>query len=100
MTALETRLPEIANACKASGVKRLELFGSCARDEDGPNSDIDFLVEFVDPMRAGLLDRYLALHDALQLIFGCPVDLLECSAVQNRILQQRIAADRKLVYAA
>lgn len=100
MIALETKLPEISAACKVNDVKRLELFGSCARKDNKPDSDIDFLVEFVDPMRPGVFDRYLALHAALQSIFGCPVDLLECSAIHNRILRQRIAADRKLVYAA
>ncbi len=100
MVALERKLPEISAACKANGVKRLELFGSYARDENKPDSDIDFVVEFVDPLKAGIFDRYLALHDALRTIFDCPVDLIECSAIQNRVLQRRIATDRKLVYAA
>ena len=34
------------NNLEALGVKTLELFGSVARDEDSPESDIDFLVEF------------------------------------------------------
>ena len=99
MIALESKLPVISAACEANDVKRLDLFGSYARDENKPDSDIDFLVEFVDPMRAGVFDRYLALHAALQSIFSCPVDLIECSAIQNRVLLQRIEADRKLVYA-
>jgi len=97
---LESKLSEIAAACEASDVKRLELFGSHAREDNQPGSDVDLLVEFIDPLRAGVFDRYLALHDALQEIFGCKVDLIECSAVQNSVLQQRIAADRKLLYAA
>ncbi len=100
MVALEKKLPEISAACEANGVKRLELFGSVAREENNSGSDIDFLVEFIDPLRAGVFDRYLALHDTLQTLFGCRVDLIECSAIQNRVLRQRIASDRKLVYAA
>ena len=100
MIVLETKLSEIAAACEANDVKRLELFGSRARDDYLSDSDVDLLVEFVDPLRAGVFDRYLALHDALQAIFGCKVDLIECSAVQNPVLQQRIAAGRKLLYAA
>ena len=100
MVAIEKKMPAIRTACQASGVKRLELFGSCARGESQPDSDIDFLVEFVEPLRAGVFDRYLALHEALQNIFGCPVDLVESSALQNRVLKRRIDADRKLVYAA
>ena len=97
MVAIEKKLPEIRTACQASGVKRLELFGSCARGDSQQDSDMDFLVEFVDPLRAGVFDRYLALHDALQTIFDCPVDLVESSAIQNRVLKRGIEADRKLV---
>jgi len=100
MMTLETKLPEISVACEANDVKRLELFGSYARAEERPDSDIDFLVEFADPMLAGVSDRYLALHTALQSIFGCRVDLIECSTIQNRVLRKRIEEDRRLVYAA
>jgi len=100
MVALKTKMSAINDACEASGVKRLDLFGSCARGENGFESDVDFLVEFVDPLQAGLLDRYLALHGALQSILGCQVDLVECSAIENRALQKRIEEDKRLVYAA
>jgi len=91
---------EIAAACRASDVKQLDLFGSAARGDATAISDADFLVEFNDPRRAGLLDRFLSLHDALESIIGCPVDLVELSSVQNPILRERIDQDRKLVYAA
>ncbi len=100
MIAIETKLEEIAAVCEENGVKRLELFGSYARGEGSSDSDVDFVVEFADPLRAGVFDRYLALHSSLQAIFGCHVDLLERSAIENPILVARIAADRKLVYAA
>ncbi len=38
------------------GVKSLELFGSVARDEARPDSDVDFLVEFDRP--GGLLSTF------------------------------------------
>lgn len=91
---------EIAAACRASDVKRLELFGSRSRADATLKSDCDFLVEFNDPLRAGLLDRFLALRNALQTIVGCRVDLVEISAVESPILQRRINESRKLVYAA
>lgn len=100
MTALDTKRPEIAAACRANDVKRLDLFGSRARTDFATSSDIDFLVEFKDPLRAGVFDRYLALRDALQRILGCEVDLVERSAIENPILRKRIEADRTLVYAA
>ena len=91
---------EIAAACRANDVKRLELFGSRSRDDASASSDADFIVEFNDPLRAGLLDRYLALRDALEKIVGFPVDLIESSAVESPVLRQRIDESRKLVYAA
>ena len=49
------RIDEIKNAvlpgCREFGVRRLDAFGSVARDEATPSSDIDLLVEFDDPDR-------------------------------------------------
>lgn len=90
----------IAVACQSNDVKRLDLFGSYSRADHTSESDMDFLVQFNDPMRAGLLDRFLALHQELEQITGCRVDLLECSSIENPILRKRIEKDRILVYAA
>jgi predicted nucleotidyltransferase len=37
------------------GVRSLSLFGSAARDEDGPSGDVDLLVEFARPERRALV---------------------------------------------
>jgi uncharacterized protein len=97
---LADKYPEIAAACQANDVKRLDLFGSRARNDFTTSSDADLLVEFNDPRRAGVFDRFLALRDALEQILGCKVDLVECSSIQNPILRRRIERDRKTVYAA
>lgn len=54
------------------GVKHLILFGSVARDEAQPDSDVDLLVEFDRPV--GLL-VFADLHNYLEEILGCSVDL-------------------------
>jgi predicted nucleotidyltransferase len=97
---LMSRTSEIADACRENDVKRLELFGSRARTDATSDSDADFLVEFNDPLRPGLLDRFLALRDRLQQIVGCRVDLIEISAIENPILRKHIDDSRKLIYAA
>lgn len=97
---LAGNLADVARACQASDVKQLDLFGSCARQESTHASDADFLVEFNDPLRAGLFDRFLALHQELERITGRRVDLLESSSLENPILRQRVQQDRKLIYAA
>ncbi len=54
------------------GVERLQVFGSVARGEGGPHSDVDFLVEMRRPAGLFKLARLrLALCDWL----GCEVDL-------------------------
>jgi predicted nucleotidyltransferase len=54
------------------GVKSLLLFGSIARDDASPTSDVDLLVEFNRPV--GYFGLF-ALQDYLENLLGCPVDL-------------------------
>jgi hypothetical protein len=54
------------------GVKSLDLFGSVARDEARPDSDVDFLVEF---NRAVGLFEFIEVRLYLQDILGCSVDM-------------------------
>ena len=100
MVAFTEKLPDIASICRANDVKRLELFGSRARADASPESDADFLVEFNEPLRAGVFDRFLALHQALETVLGCHVDLVEVSSIENPIFRQRIDQSRTVVYAA
>ena len=64
------------------GVKSLALFGSVARDEAQMGSDIDILVEF---NRAVGLFGLFALHDRLEELFGCKVDLGTPDSLKPRI---------------
>jgi hypothetical protein len=56
----------------AMGVTSIALFGSVARDEAGPNSDVDVLIDVRRPF--GLFDL-AAVHLRLEEIFGCHVDV-------------------------
>jgi len=53
-------------------VKSLSLFGSVARDDARPDSDVDILVEFSQPV--GLL-HFIELQQCLEDVLGCKVDL-------------------------
>ena len=57
----------------AFGLRRLALFGSVARNEAGPNSDVDVLVEFDGDIT---FKRYAKLYDVLEKILPCRVDLV------------------------
>ena len=48
--------------CRANGITRLAIFGSALRDDFGPESDIDVLVEFAPERIAGPLARFV--HEA------------------------------------
>jgi len=63
---------------KASSVA---VFGSVARGEDGPRSDVDFLVEF-EP-GSSLFD-VVRLEDALSELLGCSVDVVSAGALLDR----------------
>lgn len=74
---------------RALGVKSLALFGSAARNEAGPESDVDLLVEFDRPLSLfGLLDIKYRLEE----ILGAKVDLLSRSGV-HPALRDRIFAE-------
>ena len=64
------------------GVKSLELFGSVARDEAHPDSDIDFLVEFA--IEASLFDLFRVRH-YLEDLLGCNVDLGTTDALREHL---------------
>jgi predicted nucleotidyltransferase len=63
------------------GVKRMGLFGSYARGEEHPDSDIDILVEFT-PGNA-TFDNFMQLAAELEEIFHKHVDLLTCDGLSR-----------------
>ncbi len=67
-----TVLTNHQTALKDFGVRSLMLFGSVARDEARPDSDVDLLVEFDRPV--GLF-TFVRLKRYLEEILGSPVDL-------------------------
>jgi len=73
------------------GVKSLALFGSVARDEAHPDSDVDLLVEFDRPV--GLF-AFIGLQQFLETLLGCKVDLGTPRSlkprVKERVLQEAI----------
>lgn len=64
---------EILRIATIHGATRIQIFGSVARGEERPESDIDFLVELV-PGRS-LLDQ-VALKQDLENLLNCSVDVV------------------------
>jgi predicted nucleotidyltransferase len=63
----------IADFCRRHHIKRLALFGSVLRDDFGPDSDVDVLVEFDPDHIPGL--AFFGMQDELSEIIGRRVDL-------------------------
>lgn len=95
--AILTKRNELERICRERGVHRLELFGSATREDFGPASDLDFLVEFETGPSLG---DYLGLRDDLEALFARPVDLVMPRAVRNPYIRAEIDRDRRLLYAA
>ena len=66
------RVP-LAEFCKRNGIRRLAVFGSVLRDDFGPDSDIDVLVEFEAGRTPGL--AFFSMQDELSQLFNRVVDL-------------------------
>ena len=64
---------------RSLGVRRLALFGSVARGEARPDSDVDLLVEFVPGQKS--FDRFLALSELLEHLLERPVELVTTEAL-------------------
>lgn len=101
LALLEDHHRAIADLCRRHRVKRLELFGSAARVERfTADSDIDFLVEFLDYDAPDIADLWFGLQEDLERLLGRGVDLTSPRTIVNPIF--RVAADRDkvTVYAA
>lgn len=66
---------------KSFGVRSLSLFGSCARGEDTPESDLDFVVE----LERKSFDAYMDLKLFLEDLFDRPVDLVLADGIKPRL---------------
>lgn len=64
---------QIASYCRKHHIRRLSFFGSVLREDFGPESDIDVLVEFEIGFTPGL--EYFAMEQELSAIIGRTVDL-------------------------
>src|SRR5262249_60867773 len=81
-TLLQQKREEILCIAARHGARNVRVFGSVARGEAGPESDVDFLVE-LEPGRS-LLDHAALLLDLEQLL-GRKVDVATEHSLKERI---------------
>lgn len=80
--------------CRKHDVRQLRIFGSAARGEERPDSDVDFLVEFES--RKSLFDL-VELQLDLEELLQRPVDVLTEPSL-SPYLRDRILASASVVY--
>jgi predicted nucleotidyltransferase len=91
---------QLAALCRASGARRLDAFGSVVRqDFDADSSDLDFLVEFDDIAPSAYAAAYFELKSGLERLFARKVDLVTSASLVNPFFIERLASERKTVYA-
>jgi uncharacterized protein len=83
--------------CRRYGIASLTVFGSAARGEDGPGSDIDLLYELRAGARLGW--EIEELSDELAALFGRPVDPVSRRSV-HPLLRDAVLADERPLHAA
>jgi predicted nucleotidyltransferase len=81
----------IRDIASAHGAVSIELFGSAARSEDTPGSDVDFIVE-LEPGRS-LLDL-IGLAEALEAVLGRKVDTATRASLKRGV---RAEAERDAI---
>ena len=93
-------LPEaqIAEICRRYEIRELAVFGSAARGELRPDSDVDLLVEFLLDAKVSLL-RHAAAEREFSGVLGRNVDLVSKRALRDSVKEQVLLQARR-IYAA
>jgi len=87
----------LAEFCRRNHIRRLALFGSVLREDFGPHSDIDVLVEFEPGHVPGL--AFFVMQAELSQLLGRPVDL-NTPAFLSRHFRDQVAREAEVQYDA
>ena len=87
----------LADFCRRNHIRKLALFGSVLRGEEGPDSDLDLLVEFEEGNEPGLL-RLASMERALTALLGRKVDLRTPQDL-SRYFRDEVLASSEVQYA-
>jgi predicted nucleotidyltransferase len=92
---VDLRLDRIAELCRRYGIAELSIFGSVARGEDTPSSDVDLLYVLSPDSTLGW--DIVDLRDQLEHAIRRRVDLGPKSGLK-RLIRDRVLAEAKIVY--
>ncbi|NPV48774.1 MAG: nucleotidyltransferase family protein [Armatimonadetes bacterium] len=86
---VHSKRDEVLRLAALHKARRVCLFGSAVRGEEGPDSDVDFLVEFQP--EASLLDHVRLMQD-LERLLGRKVDVVSDRAL-HWFIRDRVRAE-------
>jgi predicted nucleotidyltransferase len=89
----------LAEFCRLHHIRRLSLFGSVLRDDFGPDSDVDVLVEFEPGHVPGLFGISRMARELSPLLGGSPIDLRTPEDL-SRYFRDEVLAMAEVQYAA
>ncbi len=98
MVRIPIESDQIAEFCRRNQIGRLAFFGSVLRDDFGPDSDVDVLVEFEAGVRVGFF-AIARMQDELSAILGRPVDLCTPKGL-SRYFRDRVVREAEAAYVA
>jgi hypothetical protein len=92
-------IPEsvLADFCRRHGIRRLALFGSILREDFGPSSDIDVLVEFEPGATPGF--GFFGIQEELAELLGRNVDL-HTRGFLSRYFRDEVLQEAEVLYDA
>jgi uncharacterized protein len=90
---LEAHRDEVLAFARGHGAPRVLVFGSVARNEDGPDSDIDLLMDIPTTYSLFAMTR---LQRELSELLGVPVDLGSIDDLRPRVRERVLAEARPL----
>lgn len=96
-SGLEIPSEKIAEICRRYQIVEMAVFGSTARGDMRPDSDVDILVEFAPGVAWGW--DYFGLEQELAQVLGRPVDLATKKWLKPKV-RAEILDDARIIYAA
>jgi predicted nucleotidyltransferase len=97
--ALNLDRASLEDLCRRHHIRSLKLFGSALRDDFGPQSDVDLLVEFESGWVPGFLRLHTIADELSDLAQHRPIDLVTIGALNPR-LRDRVLRDAEVLFAA
>lgn len=95
---IEDKRDQLIDLCRAFRVARLDVFGSAAQGTFRPeSSDLDFIARFEGTRDPDYAERFYRFAEALEVLFGRPVDVLTERMIRNPYFRATVEETRQSV---